>query len=122
MNKRAEAVGTVNEYIMEFPDGVQAILRQIRDTIEKAAPGAVERISHQMPAYSLNGKTVYFAAYERHTGFYPGAAAIAAFRKELSRYKSAKGSVQFPIDTPMPFDLIREMVVFRITDRPARRS
>lgn len=122
MKKRAEAVGTVNEYIMEFPDGVQAILRQIRDTIEKAAPGAVERISYQMPAYSLNGKTVYFAAYERHIGFYPGAAARAAFRKELSGYKSAKGSVQFPIDTPMPFDLIREMVVFRITDRPARRS
>ena len=122
MEKRAKAFSTVNEYVMEFPKDVQRILGQIRHTIQKAVPGATEKISYQMPSYSLNGKTVYFAAHAHHIGLYPGAGAIAAFKNELSGYKSAKGSVQFPLDTPMPFDLIERMVIYRIKDRLTPRS
>jgi uncharacterized protein YdhG (YjbR/CyaY superfamily) len=106
----------VDQYILSFPANVQEILQQIRKTIKEAAPNAEEVISYQMPAYKLNGMLVYFAAFKNHIGFYPVSSAIAAFKQELSVYKGAKGSVQFPIDKPMPLDLISRMVKFRVKE------
>lgn len=105
---------TVDEYIKTFPKHVQAILRQIRKTITSSAPEAVELISYQMPGYKLNGKPlVYFGAWKTHIGFYATPSGNAAFKKELSKYKGAKGSVQFPLDEPMPLELIQRIVKFR---------
>lgn len=105
---------TIDEYVGGFPRTVQSLLRKVRQTIEKAAPDAQETISYGIPTFVLNGKKlVWFGAFTSHVGFYPGAAAIAAFRKELSGYKSSKGSVQFPFDEPLPLDLIARIVKFR---------
>jgi uncharacterized protein YdhG (YjbR/CyaY superfamily) len=107
---------TVDEYIAQFPADVQAVLNQVRAVIRDAAPGAVERISYQMPGYYLKGMLVWFAAHKRHIGFYPTASGIAAFQEELAAYKGAKGSVQFPLDQPMPVDLIRRIVQFKVAE------
>lgn len=106
----------VDSYISDFPPETQAKLKQIRRTIRKAAPDAVECISYAMPAYKLGGILVYFAGYARHIGFYPGAGGIAAFKDELSEYKWAKGSVQFPLDKPLPIKLITRIVKFRVEE------
>ena len=103
----------IDEYIMAFPEEVQVILEQVRATIRQAAPGATEKISYAMPTFYLHGNLVYFAAYKNHIGFYPSTSGIIAFQKEISGYKNSKGAVQFPIDQPMPLDLIAEMVKFR---------
>jgi len=102
------------EYFAAFPADVQDMLEDLRQTIAKAAPAAEEVISYQMPAYKLHGMLVYFAAYKNHIGFYPGAGGIAAFRKELSVYKGAKGSVQFPVEQPLPLKLVSRIVKFRV--------
>ena len=107
---------TVDEYITGFPEETQAILEQVRATVKKAAPGAKEVISYSMPALRLNGILVYYAAYKNHIGFYPTATGIEEFKKELSVYKGAKGSVQFPIDQPMPLALITKIVKFRVKE------
>ena len=107
---------TVEEYISGFPIETQVIIVQVRAAIKKAAPQAEEIISYAMPAYRYNGILVYFAAYAKHIGFYPTGQGIAAFTKELSIYKGAKGSVQFPIDKPMPLALITKMVKFRMKE------
>jgi len=106
---------TIDEYIKTFPKDVQAILEKMRQTIRKAAPEAVETISYQMPTFKLNGRgLVYFAGFKNHVGFYPIPSGIAAFEKELSPYKQGKGSVQFPMDKPVPYDLVRKIVIFRM--------
>ena len=115
----------VDDYIAGFPPKVQSLLRKVRATIRKAAPKATERISYGVPAFVLNAKVlVWYAAFKSHIGFYPRAAAIAAFEKELSRYKFAKGSVQFPFNEPLPLNLIERMVNFRIAEesRPTVRN
>ncbi len=105
----------IDEYIASFPKDTQKLLQQIRATIKKAAPGAQEIISYAMPAFSLNGKTlVYFAAYKNHIGFYATPTGHEAFKKELSVYKQGKGSVQFPINQPMPLHLITQIVQYRV--------
>jgi uncharacterized protein YdhG (YjbR/CyaY superfamily) len=105
---------TIDEYIKASPTDVQGILQSLRLTIRKAAPEAVETISYQMPTFKLNGKgLVYFAAFKHHIGFYPIPSGIEAFKKELSPYKQGKGSVQFPIDEPIPSALVRRIVRFR---------
>lgn len=104
----------IDEYIAEFPDEVQKRMQQIRKTIQKAAPEAVEAISYQMPTYKLNGNLVHFAAYNKHIGFYPAPQGIEQFKEELSKYKGAKGSVQFPLDQPLPLDLIEMIVKYRV--------
>lgn len=105
----------VDDYIGRYPPKVQALLRKIRATIRKAAPNASERISYKVPAFCVDGKIlVWFGAFTSHIGFYPGAAAIDAFKKELAEYKGAKGSVQFPFSEPLPLDLIMRMVKFRL--------
>ena len=103
----------IDEYIGTFPEEVQVILEQVRATIRQAAPEATEKISYAMPTFYLHGNLVYFAAYKNHIGFYPSTSGILAFQKEISGYKNSKGAVQFPIDQPMPLDLIAEMVKFR---------
>src|SRR5215207_3545499 len=96
----------IDEYIAGFPRDVQEILKQIRTTIKKVAPDAAEAIKYRMPTFVLNGNLVHFAAFKNHIGFYPTPSGIEAFKHELSRYNGAKGSVQFPIDKPMPLKLI----------------
>lgn len=113
---------TIDAYIQTFPKDVQAILEKVRQTIQKAAPDAVETISYRMPTFKLNGKgLVYFAAYEKHIGFYPIPSGMRAFEKELASYKQGKGSVQFPIDQPIPYDLVRRIVLFRAKENLARK-
>ena len=107
---------TVDEYIGGFPENVQDLLEKMRRTIREAAPKAEETINYQMPTFKLNGNLVHFAAYKNHIGFYPTPSAIEAFKKELSPYKGAKGSVRFPLDQPIPFDLVRKMVEYRVKE------
>ena len=106
----------VEEYIAAFPADVQDILQQVRAAIQKAAPDAEETIAYAMPAYKLHGPLVYFAGYAGHIGFYATPTGHEAFKKELSKYKEGKGSVQFPIDQPMPLSLIAKIVKFRVKE------
>ena len=97
-----------------FTKDVQSILEKIRQTIQKTAPGAVVVISDQIPTFKLNDKNlVHFGAFKNHIGFYPTPSVIKAFKKELSQYKGAKGSVQFPLNKPIPYDLLEKIVMFR---------
>lgn len=105
---------TIDEYIADFPADVQQILQQIRATIKEAAPGAGEKISYGMPTFTLKGNLIHFAAFKNHIGLYPTPNGIEEFKEELSAYKGAKGSVQFPIDKPMPLALITRIVKFRV--------
>ena len=107
---------SIDEYIASFPDNTQTILEQVRTAIKKAAPEAEEVISYSMPAFKLNGILVYFAAHNKHIGLYPTASGIEAFKKELSIYKGAKGSVQFPFHKPLPIELIMKIVKFRVKE------
>lgn len=105
---------TVKEYIEQFPDSTKGILNNIRQTIFSAVPDAVETISYGMPAYKYRNKVlVYFAGYKNHIGFYATPNGHSKFKSELSGYKQGKGSVQFPIHEPIPYDLIRRIVMFR---------
>lgn len=112
----------VDDYIKQFPEEVQEALQQLRKTIIKAAPKAEEVISYKMPAYKYQGMLVYFAGYKNHIGFYAAPAGHEAFKKELSVYKSGKGSVQFPLDKPLPVALIKKIVQFRVAQNEARMS
>lgn len=108
---------STDEYISSFPAATQIILQEVRKTIKCAAPNANESISYGMPAYKLDGKAlVYFAGYKNHIGFYATPTGHAEFTEELSKYKQGKGSVQFPINEPMPLDLITKIVQFRISE------
>ncbi len=116
MDKNINPAETVDEYILQFDEDIRQILQQIRQCIKEAAPEAAEKISYQMPTFILHGNLVHFAAYKKHIGFYPAPSGIEAFKDELSGYKGAKGSVQFPVDRPMPFDLISRIVKFRAAE------
>ena len=117
MTKNSKAIpATVDEYIAVFPKEVQKLLQQVRTTIKKAALTAEEVINYGMPAYKLNGMLVYFAGYKNHIGFYPVPSGMKAFEKELSKYKSGKGSAQFPIDQPLPLALVTKIVKFRVKE------
>lgn len=107
---------SIDQYIQEFPKEIQALLTEMRLAIHLAAPQAIEKISYQMPTFYLNGNLVHFAAFKNHIGFYPTSSGIAAFAEELSGYKHAKGSVQFPIDKPLPLELIKKIVEFRVME------
>ena len=107
---------TIDEYISQFPDDIQVILQKIRSIIKEAAPEASEKISYQMPTFYLHGNLVHFAAFKSHIGFYPVPSGIEKFKEELSQYKGAKGSVQFPLNKPIPFDLIRRITLFRVEE------
>ena len=111
-----ESPTSIDEYIASFPDDVQKILIKVRTTIKKVAPKAEEAIKYQLPTFVLNGNLVHFGGFKQHIGFYPTPSAMVAFEKELTGYKRAKGSVQFPLDQPMPYDLIQRMVKFRVDE------
>ena len=106
----------VDAYIGQFPADVQGIMQQIRSIIKSVAPQAEEMIAYGMPAYKLHGPLVYFAGYKKHIGFYATPTGHSAFAEELSKYKQGKGSVQFPLSEPMPFDLIKRIVEFRLKE------
>lgn len=107
---------SIDEYIESFPQETQKILREIRATIRAAAPQAEEKISYQMPTFFLNGNLVHFAAFKNHIGLYPTPSGTEAFKEEIARYKAAKGSIQLPIDEPMPLKLISRIVKFRVAE------
>ena len=104
---------TIDEYIIQFPIEVQETLKTLRKVIKEAAPEAEEKISYKMPTFILHGNLVHFAGYKNHIGFYPTPSGIEAFKEELSQYKGAKGSVQFPIKEPLPYELIIKIVKYR---------
>lgn len=114
MNESKDGFSTIDEYISGFPLEIQEILQNIRKIVRETAPEATEKISYQMPTFFLNGNLVHFAAFKKHIGFYPTPWGIEAFEKELSVYKGAKGSVQFPLDQPIPYELIRKIVEYRV--------
>lgn len=116
MKDKPPTINSIDEYIAQFAPEVQEILKTLRAVIKESAPGAEEKISYQMPAFALHGILVYFAAFKQHIGFYPTASGISAFKDELSGYKSAKGSVQFPLGQLLPYDLISKIVKFRVTE------
>jgi uncharacterized protein YdhG (YjbR/CyaY superfamily) len=113
---------SIDEYIAAFPPATQVLLEQVRRAVRKAAPKAVECISYGIPAFRLEGNRVHFAGYARHIGFYPMSRTIAEFKDDLSGYRRAKGSVQFPLDEPMPLRLIGRMVTFRMTAQKTKRA
>lgn len=113
---------SIDEYIRLFPEHVQKKLKEIREAIKEEAPQAEEKISYQMPTFFLNGNLVYFAAYAKHIGFYPTSSGITAFKNEIAKYKNAKGSVQFPIEEPLPIKLIKKIVKFRVKENIGKKK
>lgn len=110
---------TIDEYISSFPEDTQAILEKVRQTIHKAAPDVVETISYNMPTFDRNGKhLVFFAGWKQHISMYPTPAGDEAFQQQLSRYKRVKSTVQFPLDKPVPYDLVEEIVTFLVMETP----
>lgn len=107
---------TVDEYISTLPSKSKNLMKSLRKAIQQAAPQAEELISYNMPAFRLNGVLVYYAAFDKHIGFYPTPSGIEKFKKELSSFKWAKGSVQFPINRPIPYDLVKKIVKFRVEE------
>lgn len=116
MNNAEPKPQTIDEYIAAFPTAVQEKLQQLRETIQVAAPEATEKMSYRMPTFYLNGNLVHFAAFKNHIGFYPTPSAIEQFKDQLSVYKQGKGSVQFPLDEPLPLNLITEIVHARLLE------
>lgn len=116
MESEQAAPQTIDEYIAGFPPDVQEILLKIRAIIRKTAPDAQEAIRYRLPTFVLNGNLVHFGAFKKHIGFYPTPSGTERFKKELSAYQGAKGSVQFPLDKPIPYDLITQIVEFRVKE------
>lgn len=115
-------VNSIESYIGQFPAEVQQILREIRQVIKEAAPEAEEKISYQMPTFYLNGNLVHFAAFKHHIGFYPTPSGTEAFEQQLLPYKRSKGTIQFQLNQPIPYDLIRQIVEFRVRENESKVS
>jgi uncharacterized protein YdhG (YjbR/CyaY superfamily) len=116
MQTRQTAAGSIDEYIAGFPQDVQDILQKIRATIREAAPEAEEAIKYGIPTFTLKGNLVHFGAYKKHIGFYPTPSGIETFRQELSAYEGDKGTIRFPLDKPIPYNLIRQIVEYRVQE------
>lgn len=116
------SLNNIDKYIAQFPKETQQLLKQIRALVNQAAPEAEETIKYGMPTFVLNGNLVHFAGYKNHIGFYPIPTAIKAFEKELSIYKRGKGSVQFPLDKPLPLPLIKKIIAFRIAENLQKKE
>jgi uncharacterized protein YdhG (YjbR/CyaY superfamily) len=116
MDRSKMAISTIDDYILQFSPEIQEILKKVRTVLKESAPEATEKISYQMPTFALNGNLVHFAACKNHIGFYPAPSGINAFEEKLSEYKSSKGAVQFPLDKPIPYELISEIVQFRVAE------
>lgn len=116
-------ITTIDEYIHTFPDDTQTILEKIRQAIQKAAPEAVETMSYGIPTFDLNGKhLVFFAAWKHHISLYPIPAGDEAFQQKISHYKRAKGTLQFPLDKPIPYDLVEQIVTLLMLEKPKKKS
>jgi len=111
---------SIDHYIATFPEETQKKLEEVRATIKAAAPEAQEKISYQMPTFYLHGNLVHFAAYKNHIGFYPAPSGVQAFKHELSQYETSKGAIQFPLDKPIPLDLISKIVQYRVAENQKR--
>jgi len=120
MATRRAAPKNVDEYIEAYPPDVRAVLERIRSTIRSAAPDAQEAISYQIPAFKLNGALVYFAAFKKHIGLYPPVRGDARLEKAIAPYAGEKGNLRFPLDRPIPFDLIERIVKFRVRQNRAK--
>ena len=116
MDNRKPGYKSIDEYIHSFPEHIQKKLTEMREIIRSQAPQAEEKISYQMPAFYLNGNLVYFAGFSKHIGFYPTSSGVNAFESELTAYKHAKGSIQFPLTEPLPSQLIKKIVKFRVKE------
>jgi len=112
----------IDEYISKFPKDVRDVLEELRLAIKKTAPKAKETIRYGIPTFTLNGNLVHFAAFKNHIGFYPTPSAIEAFKKELSPFKQSKGTVQFPLDKPIPLELVKKIVEFRVQDNTSSKK
>jgi len=112
----------IDQYISTFPKEVQTLLQKVRETIHKAAPDAVEAIAYGIPTFKLNGNLVHFGGYKEHIGFYPAPRGIEAFKKELAPYEGGKGTIQFPLSEPIPYDLITKVVKFRVQDSQSKKQ
>lgn len=122
MDQRKKPINTIDEYIAQFPGEIRDMLQQLRQTIHEEAPDAQEAISYRMPAFRLKGNLVYFAAFRDHISFFPTSSTIVAFREELSGYKTSKGTIRFPPDKPIPFDLVRKIVRFRVQENLGKKD
>jgi uncharacterized protein YdhG (YjbR/CyaY superfamily) len=122
MEENKKVAKSIDEYILQFPPEVQDKLRRIRAVVREAAPEAQEKISYQMPTFYLHGNLVHFAAFQKHIGFYPAPTGIQEFKEDLSKYKGAKGSVQFPLKEDPPYDLISRIVKFRVDENIKRAA
>ncbi len=120
--ERKKGFKNVDEYIATFPRDVQVILQEMRQAIKEAAPEAEETISYQMPAFKQNGILVWFAAFKKHIGFFPKTTAMSAFKDELSGYEMSKGTIRFPLDKPIPVDLVKKIVKYRIEENSSKPS
>lgn len=119
--KKVPPARDVVSYIAAFPPTTRALLRQLRALIKETAPDAEEKISYGMPGYKYHGMLVYFAGYEKHIGFYPGAQAIEHFQVRLTRYKTSKGTIQFPLDATLPIKLIRDIIKWRTQENETKQ-
>jgi len=122
MQNRYPKTTAIDEYIALYPPEVQAILQQVRQTIRAVVPEAQEAIAYGIPTFKLQGNLVHFAAYKKHIGFYPAPSGLEAFKTELVGYKGSKGAVQFPLDQPIPYDLIRRITLFRVEENMRRAA
>ncbi|HSP48454.1 MAG TPA: DUF1801 domain-containing protein [Clostridiaceae bacterium] len=122
MDKEKNVPKNIDEYIAVLPEDVKAIMESVRKVIHETAPDAIETMSYQIPTFDLHGNLVHFAAFKNHIGFYPTPSGMEAFREELSAYKGSKGSVQFPLNQPIPYDLITRIVKFRVQENLERAA
>lgn len=120
MKSDVSTSNVIDEYIAHFPDDVQAVLQKVRKTIRKVAPDAQEKINYGIPTFTLNGNLVHFAGFKGHIGFYPTPSGIEKFKQELSKYEGAKGSVKFPLNQPIPYELITKITQFRVREQLAK--
>lgn len=113
---KTQKFNSVDEYIASFPEDVQKMMKELRETIKVSAPGVQEKISYDMPTFTLNGKLIYFAAFKNHIGIYGASSAVKEFNDELSQYAGEKGSLRFPTDEPLPLKLISKIIKFRVAE------
>lgn len=120
MDSRRPAPRNIDEYLAGYPEDIREILQKIRAVIHAAAPQAQETISYQIPTFTLKGNLVHFAAFKNHISFFPASSGVEKFKSELAGYKTSKGTIQFPLGQPIPYDLIRRIVLFRVEENLAR--
>lgn len=122
MEESAAKIETIDAYISRYDEDIQAILQKFRRVIREEAPDATEKISYQMPTFYLNGNLVHFAVQKQHIGFYPAPSGVAAFKEELTDYKTSKGAIQFPLMKPIPYELVRRIVRFRVEEAKQKKK